>query len=79
MPEYVRKTFSNQQLRMRVYIELVMIRAKTFVNTFFTSYHADAQTVMISTNCSSSIARVEFYSTYFYIFWHLLHISWEVT
>jgi hypothetical protein len=35
--------------------------------------------VTISTDCSISIATVEFYSIYFYIFWHFLHISWDVT
>jgi hypothetical protein len=41
---------------------------------YFIYYYADAQKLIISTNCSISITTVEFYSTYFYIFFRILQL-----
>jgi hypothetical protein len=54
------------------------VEPRFYVNTYFISYYVHAQKLVIATNRSISIATVEFYSTYFYIFWHFLHISWDV-
>jgi hypothetical protein len=57
----------------RLVMKRELTRARFFnVNTYFISYYVDAQKVIISTNCSISIATDEFYSTYVYIFWHFL-------